>query len=39
MSKNVCINKLNDIVDKTIKMKPVNIKLSTYIDFDKKRRS
>ena len=37
------INKLNDIVNKynntyhsTIKMKPVDVKSSTYIDFDKK---
>ena len=40
ISKNVYIDKLDDIVNKcnntyhkTIKMKPVNVKLSTYIDF------
>ena len=39
MSKNVYINKLDDIVNKynnayhrTIKMKPVDVKTSTYID-------
>ena len=39
-SKNVYIDKLNDIVNeynnkwhRTIKMKPVNVKDSTYIDF------
>ena len=43
VSKNVCINKLDDIVNKynntynsTTKMKPVDVKFSTYIDFDKK---
>ena len=43
VSKNVYINKLDDIVTKsnntyhsTIKMEPVNVKSSTYIDFDKK---
>ena len=41
-SKNVYIDKLNDIVNKynntyhsTIKMKPVDVKPSTYIDSDK----
>ena len=41
--KNVYIDKLDDIVNKynnmchsTIKMKPVDVKWSTYIDFDKK---
>ena len=39
----MCIIKLDDIVNKynntyysTIKMKPVEVKSSTYIDFDKK---
>ena len=39
-SKNVCIDKLDDIVNKynniylrTIKIKPVDVKPSTYIDF------
>ena len=43
ISKNVCINKLDDIVneynntyDTTIKMKPVDAKDNTYIDFKKK---
>ena len=43
VSKNLCIDKLNDIVDKhnktyhsTIKMKPVDVKPSTYIDSSKK---
>ena len=42
VSKNMCINKLDDIVNKlssrysTIKMKPVDVKSSTLIDFDKK---
>ena len=43
VSKNVCIDKLDDIAKKynntyhsTIKMKPVNVKSSTYIDFNKK---
>ena len=43
ISKNVYINKLDDLVDKynniyhrTIKMKPVNIKDNTNIDNDKK---
>ena len=43
VSKNVYIVKLNDIVNKynhtyhsTIKMKPVDVKSSTYTDFDKK---
>ena len=43
ISKNICINKLDDIVKKynntyhsTVKMKPVDIKSCTYIDFDKK---
>ena len=42
-SKNVYIDKLDDKVNKynnayniTIKMKPVDVKSSTYIDFDKK---
>ena len=41
-SKNAYIDKLDDIVNKynntysTIKMKPVVIKSSTYIDFNKK---
>ena len=42
MSKNVYINKLDDIVGeynntyhRTIKMKPVDIKDNTYIDFKK----
>ena len=41
ISKNMYINKLVDIVNKynntyhsTIKMNPVNVKSSTYIDFD-----
>ena len=43
VSKNVYIKKLDDIVHKynntyhsTIKMEPVDVKSSTYIDFDKK---
>ena len=43
ISKNVYIDKLDDIVDKyynayhrTIKMKPVDVKPSTYIDSSKK---
>ena len=43
VSKNVCIDKLDDIANKynytyhsTIKMKPANVKSSTYIDFNKK---
>ena len=43
VSKNVYIKKLDDIVQKynntyhsTIKMEPVDVKSSTYIDFDKK---
>ena len=43
ISKNVYINKLDDIVNKynytyhsTIKMKSVDVKSSTYIDFNKK---
>ena len=43
ISKNVYIDKLNDIVNKyvhtyhrTIKMKPVDVNSSTYIDFYKK---
>ena len=42
VSKNVYVDKLDDIVNKynntysAIKMKPVDVKLSTYIDFDKK---
>ena len=42
MSKKVCIDKLDDIVKeyknkyhKTIKMKPVDVKDNTYIDFKK----
>ena len=41
VSKNVYIDKLDDIVNKynntyrTIKMKPVNVKPSMYIDFNK----
>ena len=42
VSKNVYINKLSDIVNennnthyRTIKMKPVDVKDNTYIDFDK----
>ena len=42
-TKNMCIIKLDDIVNKynntyysTIKMKPVEVNSSTYIDFDKK---
>ena len=42
ISKNVYIDKLDDIVDEynntyheTIKMKPVDVKNSTYIDFEK----
>ena len=44
ISKNVCIDKLDDIVNKyyntdhtTIKMKPVDVKLNTYIDSSKKK--
>ena len=43
ISKNVYIDKLDDIVDeynntyhRSIKMKPVDIKDNTYIDFEKK---
>ena len=42
VSKNVYVDKLDDIVNKyndtysAVKMKPVDVKLSTYIDFDKK---
>ena len=42
ISKNVYIDKLNDIVDgnnntnhRTIKMKPIDVKYNTYIDFGK----
>ena len=42
VSKNVCIKKLDDIVNeynntyhRTIKMKPANVKDNTYIDFKK----
>ena len=42
ITKNVYIDKLDDIVNKynntyhsTIKMEPVDVKLSTYIDFNK----
>ena len=41
--KNVYIDKLDEIVNKynntyhsAIKMKPANVKINTYIDFDKK---
>ena len=42
VSKNVYVDKLDDIVNKyndtysAVKMKTVGVKLSTYIDFDKK---
>ena len=43
ITKNMCIIKLDDIVNKynntyysTIKMKRVEVNSSTYIDFDKK---
>ena len=43
ISKNICINKLADIVSeynntyhRTIKMKPVDVKSSIYINFGKK---
>ena len=43
ISKNVYINKLNDIVNeyintyhRTIKIKPADVKDNTYIDFKKK---
>ena len=43
ISKNACIDKLDDIVNKynntynsTIKMKPIDVKNNTYIGFDKK---
>ena len=42
ISKNVCIDKLNDIVNeynntyrRTIKMKPIDVKDNTYINIDK----
>ena len=42
--KNIYIDKLDDIVNKynntshsTIKMKPADVKSSTYFDFDKKK--
>ena len=42
ISKNVCIDKLDDIIDeynntyhRTIKMKPADVKDDTYIDFEK----
>ena len=42
ISKNACINKLDDIVHKsnnkrhrTIKMKPTDVKDNTYIDYGK----
>ena len=42
ISKNMCIDKLDDIFNKysnayhrTIKMKPVDVKCSTYVDFNK----
>ena len=41
LSKNVCIDKLDDIVneynntyDKTIKMKPVDVKSGTYFEYN-----
>ena len=41
LSKNVCIDKLDDIVneynntyDKTIKMKPVDVKSGTYLEYN-----
>ena len=43
VSKNVYINKLDDVVNKCnktysiIKMKPVDVNSSTYIDFSKKK--
>ena len=41
VSENMCIYKLVDIVNKynnsTIKIKPVDVKSSTNIDFDKKK--
>ena len=43
MTKNVCTDKLDKIVKKynntyhgAIKMKPANVKVNTYIDFDKR---
>ena len=43
ISKNVCIDKLDEIVNKynnvyqkTIKMKPVDVKPSMYMEFNKK---
>ena len=43
ISKNVYIDKLDDIVDeynnayhRTIKMKPVDVKVNTYINFEKR---
>ena len=43
ISKNVCINKLDDMINRynntyhrTIKMKPVDVKSSIYNDFNKK---
>ena len=43
MTKNVYTDKLDEIVNKynntyhsTIKMKPANVKVNTYIDFDKR---
>ena len=43
ISKNVYIGKLDNIVNRynntyrsTIKMKPVDVKLNTYVDFNKK---
>ena len=42
VSKNMCVDKLDDMVDeynntyhRTIKMKPVDVKDNTYIDFKK----
>ena len=29
------VNKLNNIYDRTLKMMPINVKSSTYIDFDR----
>ena len=44
ISKNVYIDKLDDLVNKcntayhsTIKMKPIDVKSSTYVDFNKKK--
>ena len=44
ISKNVYIDKLDDLVNKcntayhsTIKMKPIDVKSTTYVDFNKKK--